>query len=197
MPTAAHSRIVAAPLDALWAFVRDMDNWAPLVTGYERHQKLSDTDSFWFLKGELGGLTRIAEFKVHIDEWDETGHARFSLQGVNEPVTGSGSFDATALAPEGADAPPSPMPAPEPGLLARLRAMIVDRIYGTLFGKRRSPAPAPEAAVGEPRTEIAFALTLTASGGMGMILNALLAPMMRPVAEELADRIAAAVEARR
>src|SRR5687768_11175427 len=106
MPQAEHKKIIQAPLPEVWEFVRDMDNWAPLVTGYERHEKLSETESFWFLKGELGGLTRIAEFKVHIDEWDESGRVRFRLQGVNEPVTGNGSFDAVEIANGAAAAQP-------------------------------------------------------------------------------------------
>jgi carbon monoxide dehydrogenase subunit G len=169
MPSANHDRMIAAPFDRVWAFVRDMDNWAPLVTGYQRHEKLSDTESFWFLKGELGGLTRIAEFKVHIDEWDETGRVRFSLQGVNEPVTGSGSFVAEPVAGDAPEVPPV-----QRGFLARLSDALVRRLF--------------------EQCRIGFALTLNAGGGAGMILNMLLTPMMKPVAEDLADRIAGTIE---
>jgi carbon monoxide dehydrogenase subunit G len=195
MPTAEHSRIVSAPLPDVWTFVRDMDNWAPLVTGYERHEKLSDSDSFWFLKGELGGLTRIAEFKVHIDEWDEAGRVLFSLQGVNEPVTGSGSFRAVALAPAETDTPPA---APKPGHWPRWRAAILRFLLGRAF--KRMAAAATTANLDRAdraRSEITFKLALTAGGRAGLVLNVLLAPMMQPVAADLADRIALAIDGRR
>jgi carbon monoxide dehydrogenase subunit G len=188
MPSANHDRMIAAPFDRVWAFVRDMDNWAPLVTGYQRHEKLSDTESFWFLKGELGGLTRIAEFKVHIDEWDETGRVRFSLQGVNEPVTGSGSFVAEPVAGDAPEVPPV-----QRGFLARLSDALVRRLFALLFGRRTPPERSASTQAGE-QCRIGFALTLNAGGGAGMILNMLLTPMMKPVAEDLADRIAGTIE---
>ena len=196
MPSAEYARIVAAPFPEVWGFVRDMDNWAPLITGYQRHEKLSDEESFWFLKGELGGLTRVAEFKVRIVEWDESGRARFDLQGVNEPVTGSGSFVAEAIAIDGEiGAPP---PSARPGAMARLRDWFVRRLFATLF---RQQATAPASAFPNPaqagQCRIHFALTLNAGGGAGMVLNMLMAPMMKPVAEDLANRIASEIEGKR
>jgi carbon monoxide dehydrogenase subunit G len=195
MPSAEHSRTIAAPFADVWAFVADMDNWAPLVTGYQRHEKLSDAESFWFLKGELGGLTRVAEFKVHIDEWDESGRVRFSLQGVNEPVTGSGSFVAEAITPD-EDEPSGGMPEPaQPGPLTRFRNRISRWLLSILF--RRPPGSAPVATVrpaSAGQCRIHFALTLQAGGGAGMVLNMLMAPMMLPVAEDLANRIAETIE---
>jgi carbon monoxide dehydrogenase subunit G len=29
----------------IWEFVREMDHWAPLLTGYQSHEKQSDTES--------------------------------------------------------------------------------------------------------------------------------------------------------
>jgi carbon monoxide dehydrogenase subunit G len=191
MPKAEHSRIVPAPLSDVWAYVRDMDNWAPLVTGYQRHEKLGDRESYWYLKGDLGGLTRIAEFKVQIDEWDDAGHVAFSLRGVNEPVTGSGSFDAVALEP--ADPTPAPEP-PRPGLLFRWRDAIARFLLGRVFGRRDTAASTPARDdVGRARSQITFKLSLAAGGAAGVILNALMTPMMKPVAEDLADKIAAAI----
>ena len=177
MPSAEHSRVVEASLPEVWNFVRDMDHWAPLVIGYQRHEKRSERDSYWVLKGELGGLSRIAEFEVHIDEWDESGRVAFSLKGVNEPVTGLGSFHAVAI-----DA------APEPG--ARRPSTLIGRIVAFIRWFRRSP-PTPNMAGVE--SLITFKLTLTASGRAGLVLNALLAPMMKPVAEDLANKIAQAI----
>lgn len=197
MPSAEHSKIVYAPLPLVWTFVRDIENWAPLVTGYQRHETLSESESFWFLKGELGGLTRIAEFKVHIDEWDEAGHVTFSLKGINEPVTGSGSFHAAALAPACNDSEAlKPAAAPSPGFLSRWCDAIIRRLFAKIFGRSKTPATPPALPVGNAQAQITFKLTLTATGMAGMVMNALLTPMMRPVAEDLADKIAAAIEAR-
>ena len=37
-------------------FVSDMNNWAPFLTGYQKHEIIDDTDSIWTLKGEVGML---------------------------------------------------------------------------------------------------------------------------------------------
>jgi carbon monoxide dehydrogenase subunit G len=197
MPSVEHSESLRASPEQIWNFVRDMENWAPFVTGYQRHEKLSETESIWFLKGELGGLTRIAEFKVLIDEWDETGKVRFSLQGINEPVTGNGQFLVASLADESASSAVKPPQQPRAeGIAARLARWL----YGLLFGKGATKSPAAAAAAiaadGIATSRIDFLLTLNAGGAAGMILNALIAPMLRPVAEDLAGKIADAIKAR-
>ena len=193
MPTAEHERIVAAPFAEVWAFVREMDNWAPLVTGYQRHEKRSDADSFWLLKGELGGLTRIAEFNVHIDEWDESGRVRFSLQGVNEPITGSGNFVAQSIAAERIGSRVSEVTTSPPGPLTRFRNAIARRILALLFGRRKGEEAVKPSQGGE-QCRLFFALTLNASGAAGLVMNMMLTPMMAPIAEDLANRIAERIE---
>ncbi|MGE0774883.1 MAG: CoxG family protein [Sphingomonadaceae bacterium] len=195
MPSVEHDRIVAAPFSRVWPFVRDMDNWAPLVTGYQRHEKLSDTESVWHLKGELGGLTRIAEFKALVTEWDESGKVSFTLQGVNEPVTGEGHFVASELTDAMAS---EPAQAPErQGFFGRMIAALARFVYGRIFGARDAAAqPSPaQATMGE--TRIIFTLTLTAGGMAGPVLNMLITPMLKPVAQDLADGIARQIESGR
>ncbi|ATE65455.1 CoxG family protein [Rhizorhabdus dicambivorans] len=185
MPSVEHERIVAAPFSEVWPFVRDMDNWAPLVTGYQRHEKLSDTESIWHLKGELGGLTRVAEFKALVTEWDESGRVSFTLEGVNEPVVGNGNFIARELTSEHPALPPQP----EALGLSRLLAWMPRYILGLLTGTRSSSPAAPQSgAAGE--TQLAFRLTVQATGMAGGVLNLLIAPMLKPVAEDLANAIA-------
>lgn len=193
MPSVEHERTIAAPFARVWPFVRDMDNWAPLVTGYQRHEKLSDTESVWHLKGELGGLTRVAEFKALVTEWDESGKVSFKLEGVNEPVTGEGHFIAEELT---GDAPTTPAaPTPKQGLFARLIAAAARFLYDRIFGGKASPAPATAHTKATPgETRIVFTLSLTAGGMAGPILNMLITPMLKPVAQDLADGIAAHIE---
>lgn len=198
MPSVQHARIVTAPFAQVWPFVRDMDNWAPLVTGYQRHEKLSDTESVWHLKGELGGLTRVAEFRAVVTEWDEDGRVSFTLQGVNEPVTGDGDFLAAPLAGKAAPAAAvAAEPTTRPGFLARLRTAVARLVYDRLFGSRNAPAafprPSPATGAGE-ETRITLRLNVNAGGMAGPVLNMLISPMLRPVAEDLANGIAARIE---
>ena len=52
------------PVDVIWDFVREMDNWAPFLTGYQSHEKQSEDESVWTLKGDLGSLTRTVTLQV-------------------------------------------------------------------------------------------------------------------------------------
>jgi carbon monoxide dehydrogenase subunit G len=188
--------MVSAAFPKVWRFVRDMDNWAPLLTGYQRHEKIDDTTSIWFLKGELGGLTRIAEFKAVVTEWDESGRVTFKLEGINEPLTGSGSFVATPLVAENDGASRRSSPQGRPGVFARIRDAFARILFDKIFGVKRDSATSSGTAVptaGDGQTQITFNLTLTAGGMAGMALNLLIAPMLKPVAEDLAGNIATAI----
>ncbi|MCZ4343006.1 SRPBCC family protein [Sphingomonadaceae bacterium G21617-S1] len=184
MPSVEHTTMVAAPFEAVWSFVSDMDNWAPLVTGYQRHEKISEAESIWMLKGELGGLTRIAEFRALVTEWDERGRVRFTLQGINEPVCGEGCFIA--------ESPDACLPGPlqrNSTLRSLPRWMKLFRFLGTFF----SASPVASFASTEA-TRMSFLLTLNAGGMAGPVLNMMMAPLLSPVAKELALGIAASIE---
>ena len=88
-------REVGAPIEAVWRFTSDMDNWAPLVTGYQSHERLSDRESLWTLKGQVGQLSKAVTFRVRITEWDEPSKVAFTLDATNDNVAGSGSFTAS------------------------------------------------------------------------------------------------------
>ena len=62
-------REVGAPIEAVWRFTSDMDNWAPLVTGYQSHERVSEHESLWTLKGQVGQLSKAVTFRVRITEW--------------------------------------------------------------------------------------------------------------------------------
>lgn len=188
MPSVEHDRLVSAPFSRVWSFVRDMDNWAPLVTGYQQHQKISDNESIWQLKGELGGLSRVAEFKAVVTEWDESGRVTFTLQGINEPVTGNGTFLAQSLTGTAAFAPE------RQGVLSKLFAGIFRYIFAQIFGSRSSQPTAFAGPTTAPETRITFQLSLSAGGMAGPVLNMLITPMLKPVAEDLANGIAHQIE---
>ena len=41
MPSGMHQVELAFPNDVVWNFVKDMNNWAPLVPNYIHHEKLN------------------------------------------------------------------------------------------------------------------------------------------------------------
>lgn len=197
MPEVEHTALIAAPLGAVWNFVRDMGNWAPYIVGYQDHKMLSDTDSVWTLKGEVGGLTRTVQMRVHITEWNEPEQVTFALEGINEPMAGSGSFLA---APHGSE---PPAPAASTDVTAawtwwkNIRERIVRLVFDWIFhrGTHRDGGAHPGAAAARSgQSQITFKLALHAGGVTGPVINVLVAPLLKPVAEELANKIAARVE---
>lgn len=198
MPEVEHTTTVAASLPQVWNFVEDMDNWAPFLTGYQRHEKINRDESIWVVKGELGGLTRTAEFKVQVTEWQEPSRVTFVMQGIQEPVTGSGEFLATDLGGGAADAVSSePVPAPRPAgswlsrLWDRLSRWLLRRVTNSVDVQT---AAGPVVSTGSQNTQITFRLNVQAGGATGPVLNLLLGPMLKPVAEDLAMKIAQSVD---
>jgi carbon monoxide dehydrogenase subunit G len=186
LPEAEYSTTARLPVPVIWDYVREMDNWAPFLRGYQSHQKQSDVDSTWVLKGDVGMMTRTVKFQVHIDEWGEPSLVRFTLKGVNEPMQGGGEF---RLAPyEDASAAPA---APKLGWFARL----VRWLY-RLFAGRSERAASANAGPGAGMARLSFKLRVTPGGPMGPMVDALMKPLMLPVAEELADRIMGELEKR-
>ena len=139
------------------------------------------------LKGDVGMVTRTVKFQVHVDEWGEPSRVRFTLKGVNEPMEGGGEF---LLAPfEDASAAAAVAAAPEPGLFAR----FVRWLY-RLFAGRSERAAGANAGPGAGMSRLSFRLRIKPGGPMGPMVDALMKPLMLPVAEELADRIMAELE---
>jgi carbon monoxide dehydrogenase subunit G len=185
LPEAEYSTTARLPVPVIWTYVREMDNWAPFLRGYQSHDKQSDTDSIWVLKGDVGMMTRTVKFHVHVDEWGEPSRVRFTLKGLNEPMQGGGEFrlepweDAAAAAPA----------EPKLGWFARL----VRWLYQLLAGKTERAASVP---AGAGTSRLTFVLRITPGGPMGPMVDALMKPLMLPVAEELANRILGDLEKR-
>lgn len=193
MPDVEHSTQVTVPIGTVWSFVEDMGNWAPFLTGYQRHETISRDESIWVVKGELGGLSRTAEFRVHVTEWREPELVTFTMEGLHEPVTGSGEFRAVALSAGSRPAVAQPAPQSGGGLLSRWWS----RLSRWLLRRATNSSDAPAAQARDPvedKTQIIFRLKVNAGGATGPVLNLLLAPMLQPVAEDLANKIAEAVE---
>jgi carbon monoxide dehydrogenase subunit G len=82
------------PVHHAWDFVKDMNNWAPLVPGYAGHQQLNERQSTWTFAGEAGFVQKTVHVKIDIKEWKEPTRVSFTLKGMNENVSGDGYFEA-------------------------------------------------------------------------------------------------------
>jgi carbon monoxide dehydrogenase subunit G len=181
------------PIETIWDFVQDMDNWAAFVQGYQRHEKQSETESQWVLKGDVGVLARTLQFKVLITEWSGPERVTFQLEGVNEPMKGEGSFTLERYEEAG---PAAAEPSPRKGFFARLAQRIARFAY-RLFRGRVERGAAAGAGPGAGMARMTFRVRLDPAGPMAPMINAMIKPMLLPAAEDLANRILATLEARR
>lgn len=85
------------PIRSIWNFVSVMDHWAPLVPGYLEHEILSDKQSTWKFKTDLGVIKKKVHLKVDITSWIEPTKVEFYLTGINEKITGKGYFEAQSM----------------------------------------------------------------------------------------------------
>jgi carbon monoxide dehydrogenase subunit G len=177
------------PVETIWDYVQEMDNWAHHMVGYQSHVKQSPVLSLWTLKGDVGVLTRTLTFEVHIEEWNGPERVRFRLRGVNESMTGEGVFRMESWQEADADA----APARRAGAWVRGIAALL-RFLRRLFGgraPRRAAAPA-----GPGVSRLVFRLELKPGGPMGPMVDAMIKPAMLIAAEELSNKIIAEAEAR-
>ncbi len=190
MPEVEYRTMLRLPAVTVWEFVKDMNNWAPMLTGYQKHEILSETDSIWTLKGDVGVLARQVELKAHVTEWSGPERVSFTLTGLNEPVEGGGTL---LLEPAVGEAPPAPAPA---GAWKRFVTALFRFLFRLVHGKgpeRALPAPGG-AAGGAEASRLVFRLRMEAGGVTGPLVNAMLEPMLLPAAEDLANKIAAHLE---
>ncbi len=191
MPEVAYTTVVHAPQTAIWDFVKVMDNWAPYVTGYQSHEVIDDSDSIWTLKGDVGVLSRVVQFRVHITEWAGPARVAFTMSGIDEQTEGEGLFVMGPVAAEGdAAAGPAPVP-PRKGWWQSLRSRVI------LFFYRRSNPQQTERIVsqtGPAASQLAFTLRMKSGGVIGPVVDAMIEPMLAPAAEDLANKIANQVE---
>jgi carbon monoxide dehydrogenase subunit G len=197
MPEVEYVTTMRLPPERVWEFVRDMNNWAPLLTGYQHHVIESETDSIWTLKGDVGVLSRTVRLKAHVTEWNGPERVSFTLTGLDEVVEGGGTLTigrpaagATAMA-GAATGGAGELKPKRPGLWRR----FVGSIFRLLFRMMHGSGPkrlAPSAA--EAASQLTFRLRMDAGGPSGPLVNAMLAPALMPAAEDLANKIAAHLE---
>ncbi|MGH0037401.1 MAG: CoxG family protein [Myxococcota bacterium] len=194
MPEVEYTTTAKLPVDAIWDFVKDMENWAPFVAGYQEHEKQSDDDSVWVLKGDVGTLTRTLKFQVHVTEWAGPNRVSFELKGLNEPMNGRGLFLMDRYEDESAGAVATEKP--DKGLFARLFERLARFFFRRRFG-RATRGEGAGAGPGAGMSRMSFTLVLEPGGPMAPMINAMMKPAMVVAAEDLANKIVGELEARR
>ncbi|QTH42537.1 SRPBCC family protein [Cohnella sp. LGH] len=97
MPNGIHTIELPVAIDKIWNFVSDMNKWAPLVPGYIEHEILSDRQSTWAFKGDLGFMKKTVKLKIDIKEWIEPTKVTFDLSGLSDNFGGNGYFEAETV----------------------------------------------------------------------------------------------------
>jgi carbon monoxide dehydrogenase subunit G len=187
MPEVTYRTTMNLSVEKVWDFVKDMNNWAPLLTGYQKHEILSETDSIWTLKGDVGILSRKVELKAHVTEWSGPERVSFTLTGLNEAVEGGGTL---LMSPHVGEAPPPPKVSFFRGMVQGFMRFLMRLIHGK--GPERRALPGRSAS-GEGSL-LTFTLRMEAGGATGPLVNAMLEPALLPAAEDLANKIAAHLE---
>jgi carbon monoxide dehydrogenase subunit G len=204
MPEVQYSTTLECPIDEVWDFVQDMNNWAPFMTGYQEHEQLNEKESVWTLKGDVGVLARTVKLKANITDWSGPERVEFTLEGLNESVDGGGLLvmaptdgtesDAATEAPRNAKADASKQ-AQDGNWFTRFFATFFRMLFGWLFRMKHGKVERAErSASAGPGSRLTFTLRMDAGGPTGPLVNAMLGPALYPAAEHLANKIAAHLE---
>jgi carbon monoxide dehydrogenase subunit G len=85
------------PIEVIWEFIRDENNWAPLVPGYIQHEKINEQQITWEFKSDLGIMKKKVSLLIDFKEWNEPERIRFELRRSNEKYLGEGYLEAKAV----------------------------------------------------------------------------------------------------
>ncbi|RKQ28430.1 CoxG family protein [Oceanobacillus halophilus] len=94
MANGKHTVVLNVPIQTVWDFVSDINNWAPLVPGYIEHKIMNDSHSTWKFVSDIGFMKKTLHMKNNITKWEEPTKVTFLLEGLNENFSGSGFFEA-------------------------------------------------------------------------------------------------------
>ncbi|MFP7295880.1 CoxG family protein [Neobacillus niacini] len=97
MPSEMQQIELDIPIKVIWDFIRDANNWAPLVPGYIQHEQINETIITWEFKSDLGIMKKKVRLIIDIKEWNEPTRVSFELRRTNEKYIGEGYFEAQAI----------------------------------------------------------------------------------------------------
>jgi carbon monoxide dehydrogenase subunit G len=190
MAEVEYSTTAKLPVETIWDFVREIDNWAAYMTGYQSHEKENADDSVWVLKGDVGAMTRTLKFRVHVSEWAGPERVTFELEGLNEQMSGDGEFVMQSYEAEIVET--ASAPARKSWLQRAVEAVV--RFFFRLFRGRAERAASADTGPGEGMARLRFRLEMRPGGPMGPMINAMIKPAMTVAAEDLANRIVGHLE---
>ncbi|MEU8178033.1 SRPBCC family protein [Microbispora hainanensis] len=209
MPQIRYTVQIATPVERVWAFVEHLPNWAPLMIGYQKLVEVNDRQSIWTLKGDMGMLAREVDLQADITVWEPLKRVEFTLTGLTEKLTGSGTFtlepatggDIGEAVTEESPAPAAPTRRGLREMFARFQAWMLRRMMKRAEGADEAvraaaatigSAPAGSGGAGSLLT---FELQVQPGGPMAPMLEVLMAPMLEPAVSDLTKGIRAALEA--
>ncbi|GGN50433.1 hypothetical protein GCM10011349_22050 [Novosphingobium indicum] len=91
---------IAAPIDATWAYAKDVERWAEIMPGYQSCEIEDEDNSLWILKIGVGAMVRTVKVAVHVDRWAGPEQVDFTFKLQGDPVEGGGSYEAS-VTPDG------------------------------------------------------------------------------------------------
>ncbi|MBU8565838.1 CoxG family protein [Virgibacillus pantothenticus] len=97
MPNTICKRNITMNIEDIWRFISDLNNWAPLVPGYEQHKMIDHKKSIWVCRGKVGAIQKTVHLTVTITEWTEPNKIAFTLSSSNKQLTGKGTVCANKL----------------------------------------------------------------------------------------------------
>ncbi|MDQ0154794.1 CoxG family protein [Robertmurraya andreesenii] len=92
-----YSMIIDAPIEAVWAFLKDFDHWAPLIPGYVTHKIWNSRKSSWIFTTEIGVIKKKIEFDLEIHSMHAPRSITFQVEGTNEGFIGHGNIEAKKM----------------------------------------------------------------------------------------------------
>ena len=100
MAIASHSVVISAPVENVWEYVSQVENWATMVPAYKEHEQIDEKKSIWVFEGNFKGIKKTVKMELNVTEFDEPSIIRFELKGLTDNFTGSGRFTAEETAGE-------------------------------------------------------------------------------------------------
>ncbi len=97
MANAKHIIELQVPIEKIWAYISEIDNWATSVPGYVSHEILNETQSTWAIKGDMGIIKKTAKIQVEITEWNEPKKVSFTFKSLSGDFAGNGHYKAEAI----------------------------------------------------------------------------------------------------
>ncbi|WP_022884474.1 CoxG family protein [Glaciibacter superstes] len=188
---------INAPVDEVWSFIEDFQNWARFVIGYQKMELVNEKRSTWTLRGDVGMLAREVDIQVDITEWMPGERVEFQLTGLTERISGSGSMVMTAVQPgekviEGRVDADGSSPSWGKRLQAKVARSVIDR--ATTDGGHAEVTNEPDVPFEGESSRLTGRLQLQPGGAMAPMLDMLMAPMLQPAAEDLVRGIRGALE---